>query len=104
MTAFDPIDLAQCHDHPNLIQVQQMLSECHKSFQKHFLSLDLGDIDAETSVQVYEIFDTNTFHNGVFLKMSRFNHSCIANAEYFWNAKENVREIRSISNIASGKK
>ena len=89
-------------DHPNLNEVQQKLSECHKSFEKHFPSLVLGDIDAETSVQVYEIFDTNTFHNGVFLKMSRFNHSCIANAEYFWNAKENVREIRSISNIASG--
>ena len=34
--------------------------------------------------------------------MSRFNHSCAANAEHFWNKKENVREIRSISNIAEG--
>ena len=34
--------------------------------------------------------------------MSRFNHSCAANAEYFWNEKDNVQEIRSISNIAEG--
>jgi len=62
----------------------------------------LGDIDIETAVQVYQICATNTFDNAVFLKMSRFNHSCAANAEHFWNKKENVREIRSISNIAEG--
>jgi len=62
----------------------------------------LGDIDIETAVQVYQICATNTFDNAVFLKMSRFNHSCAANAEHFWNQKENVREIRSISNIAEG--
>ena len=53
-------------------------------------------------MQVYQICATNTFDNAVFLKMSRFNHSCAANAEHFWNQKENVREIRSISNIAEG--
>ena len=90
------------HDHPNLDEIQQRLSEWHNTFEKTFPSLDLGDVDVETAVQVYEIFDTNTFHNGVFLKMSRFTNSCIANAEYFWNDEENVREIRSISNIAKG--
>jgi len=64
--------------------------------------LDLVDINLETAVQVLQIYSTNAFDNGVFLKMSRFNHSCVANAEYFWNDKDNVREIRSISTIAKG--
>ena len=72
------------------------------NFAIFFKVVSLGDIDLETAVQVYQICNTNTFDNGVFLKMSRFNHSCVANAEYFWNEKENVREIRSISNIAEG--
>ena len=66
------------HDHPNLDEIQQRLSEWHNTFEKTFPSLDLGDVDVETAVQVY------------------------ANAEYFWNDEENVREIRSISNIAKG--
>jgi len=86
-------------DHPYIVDLQQF---SHNTLQKFFPFLDLGEIDVETALQVYEIFDTNAFHNGVFLKMSRFNHSCIANAEYFWNTTENVREIRSISNIEDG--
>ena len=30
-------------------------------------------IDLETAVEVVEIKETNSFHNGVFLRMSRFN-------------------------------
>ena len=73
------------------------------TFLRDVSVLNLGDIDVETAVEVSQIFNTNAFHNGLFLKMSRFNHSCVSNAEYLWNEKENVREIRSISNIAKGK-
>ena len=88
---------------PNLYskeKIEKVLPEWNETFQRDFSVLNLGDLDVETAVQVYQIFDTNTFHKGVFLKMSRFNHSCVPNADYFWNDKENVIEIRSISNIA----
>ena len=87
---------------PDIDEVQKDLPEWNATLLRDFSVLNLGDLDVKTAVQVYMIFDTNAFHNGVFLKMSRFNHSCVSNAEFFWNEKENVREIRSISNIAEG--
>ena len=35
--------------------------------------------------RVFKIYSNNVFGNGVFLKMSRFNHACKPNAEAFWN-------------------
>jgi len=69
-----------------------------------FGQLDLGDIDTETALQVLQIYPTNAFKSrgGVCLDMSRFNHSGVANAEYFWDEKEKVFVMRSISNIAEG--
>ena len=87
---------------PDIDEVHKDLPKWNTTYLKDFSVLNLGDIDVETAVEVYHIFETNAFHNGLFLKMSRFNHSCVSNAEYFWNDKENVREIRSISNIAEG--
>ena len=87
---------------PDIDEVHKDLPKWNTTYLKDFSVLNLGDIDVETAVEVYHIFETNAFHNGLFLKMSRFNHSCVSNAEHFWNDKENVREIRSISNIAEG--
>ena len=87
---------------PNIDEIQKEIPKWNVTLLRDFSVLNLGDIDVETAVEVSQIFDTNAFHNGMFLKMSRFNHSCVSNAEYFWNEKENVREIRSISNIAEG--
>ena len=35
-------------------------------------------IDLETAVEVVEIKETNSFHNGVFLRMSRFTRLVLA--------------------------
>ena len=64
--------------------------------------MKLTNIDMETAQRVYQIFETNSFHNGVCLKMSRFNHSCTSNAEFFWNTDEKIRDLRSIRNILEG--
>jgi len=49
--------------------------------------------------QICSIFTTNTFNNGVFLEMSRFNHSCWPNAECFWNEETKTRDIVALDDI-----
>ena len=51
------------------------------------------------ALKVIQITETNRFHNGVFLEMSRFNHSCVSNAEYFWNEDRNTRDVRAIKYV-----
>ena len=62
--------------------------------------LQLKDITQETATKVWQILETNSFHNGVCLRMSRFNHSCRANAEYFWNHDTGTRDVRAVRKIA----
>ena len=50
-------------------------------------------------IKIWQIKLTNGFHNGVFLKMSRFNHSCWPNAEYFWNTDTRTRDIRAVRTV-----
>ena len=45
----------------------------------------ISEVSRETALQVWQIWLTNAYDNGVFLKLSRFNHSCRPNTEYFWN-------------------
>ena len=52
--------------------------------------------------EVWGRFTTNSFHNGVCLKMSRFNHSCRSNAQYFWNEDTKTRDIRALRKIKEG--
>jgi len=40
--------------------------------------------------------------NGLFLKMSRFNHSCVPSGEFHWNDQYSRQEIRAIKNIQAG--
>ena len=56
----------------------------------------------EETFNVIAIMDTNGFHNGLCLKMSRFNHSCRPNAQYFWNEDTNKRDLRTLRNIKEG--
>ena len=51
---------------------------------------------------IYGIYATNTFEQGVGIQASRFNHSCRSNAEEFWNEKYGATEIRSVSKINAG--
>ena len=45
----------------------------------------ISEVSRETALQVWQVWLTNAYDNGVFLKLSRFNHSCRPNTEYFWN-------------------
>ena len=51
------------------------------------------------ALKVIQITETNRFHNGVCLEMSRFNHSCVSNAEYFWNEDKSTRDVRAIKYV-----
>jgi hypothetical protein len=59
-------------------------------------------ISKDQASEVLQIYCTNSFHNGVCLKMSRFNHSCRSNAQYFWNVYTHTRDIRAMRKIKQG--
>ena len=73
-----------------------------KSRTSTIKKIKLTSITEETATKVWQILETNSFHNGVFLKMSRFNHSCRANAEFFWNAETGTRDVRAVRKIQEG--
>ena len=82
--------------------VRAFTAYCDQIFSNLVSEITLTNIDLETAKKVYQIYQTNAFHNGVCLKMSRFNHSCSSNAEYFWNTDEQTRDLRAIRNIPAG--
>ena len=61
-----------------------------------------SNISKEKALKVWGIYKTNTFTYGVYLKMSRFNHSCRPNAQYFWNVDTNTRDVRALRKIKRG--
>jgi len=82
--------------------------EDSKVFRTHFnmlektLNVGLDKIPFQTVKKVARIYKTNTHHNGVCLKTSRFNHACRPNAECFWNRDTATRDIRAIKTIMKG--
>ena len=64
--------------------------------------MPLPNISQMRAFEVVAIKITNGFHNGVCLKMSRFNHSCRPNAQYFWNIDTNTRDVRALRKIEKG--
>ena len=62
----------------------------------------LTDLCPNDITKIWQIKLTNGFHNGVFLKMSRFNHSCWPNAEYFWNTDTGTRDLRAVRTVLQG--
>merc|ERR1712126_324201 len=93
------LSLANKYDCP-----QKDWSEYSKEFLKirnnDMKYCDLGSLSVETATKVWQILETNSFHNGLCLHMSRFNHSCRSNAEFFWNQDTNTRDVRAIRNIS----
>ena len=57
---------------------------------------------AKEKEKVWAINNTNGFSNGVYLKMSRFNHSCQPNTEHFWNDETNTLDLRAVRKIRRG--
>ena len=51
------------------------------------------------ALKVIQITETNRFYNGVCLEMSRFNHSCVSNADNFWNEDRSTRDVRAIKYV-----
>ena len=52
--------------------------------------------------EIYGIYFTNVYEMGLCLKTSRFNHSCVSNAQVYWNEKYETRDIRAVSKIKAG--
>ena len=61
--------------------------------QEQVHNLGLTALSEETANRVWQIQETNSFQNGVFLKIARFNHSCCPNAEFSWIQKTGRREV-----------
>ena len=79
--------------------------------RKQFFSLHDSKVGEGEEKTVDGIWRTNNFalgqsgarsDNGLFLRISRFNHSCVPAAEFVWNAAKRVQEIRAVTNIRRG--
>ena len=71
-----------------------------RKYLQEFLFMSPDQID--WFQKIYGIYNSNAFEMGLGLKSSRFNHSCVSNAEAYWNEKCELREIRAISKIKAG--
>ena len=74
--------------------------EDQRKWLQEFLLMSSDQIDRFQ--EIYGIYNSNAFEMGLGLKSSRFNHSCVSNAEAYWNEKCELREIRAISKIKAG--
>ena len=74
----------------------------HKIVQIHLRHPVGSHFNTMCFPDIYGIYATNTFEQGVGIQASRFNHSCRSNAEEFWNEKYGATEIRSVSKINAG--
>jgi len=70
---------------------------------------EAGDISytgvpTETALKVWQIWLTNAYDQGIFLLLSRFNHSCQPNTEYFWNTDLEVwaLDVRTVRQVRTG--
>ena len=58
---------------------------------------------ADVMVEVFGIYVSNSFRQGgVGIQTSRFNHSCAANAEFWFNERLEKMEVRAISKVKAG--
>lgn len=93
-------------DKEKFLKLADSKSHLHLQDRNTDLALRFGqieDTDKELAAKILGIAETNSFQKGVFLKMSRFNHSCRPNAEYFWNKDDNCQDLRAIKKIDDGK-
>merc|ERR1712012_26890 len=56
----------------------------------------------DLSLKVYSIYETNKFNGGVAIQASRFNHSCVSNAENIWNENDSTIQFRASKKIKKG--
>jgi len=79
--------------------------------RKEFFNLHDSKVGENEPKTIDGIWRTNNFalgpsgprsDNGLFLKISRFNHSCVPYAEFMWNEEKRQQEIRAIRDIPEG--
>ena len=59
-------------------------------------------ISQEKATRIWQIFHSNSYPKGVYLKMSRFNHSCRSNVDHFWNTATETRDLMVMREIKKG--
>ena len=88
--------------------LERALRDMSKDQKRDFFSLHDSKVAENEEKTVDGIWRTNNFalgqsgskcDNGLFLRISRFNHSCVPLAEFVWNAEKRLQEIRAIRNI-----
>ena len=66
-------------------------------------SIEANKEKAEEMVKIFNIYGSNAFLNGVYLKMSRLNHSCRPNAEICSDSDvSKPLNLRAMSKIEAG--
>ena len=66
-------------------------------------SIEANKEKAEEMIKIFNIYGSNAFLNGVYLKMSRLNHSCRPNAEICSDSDvSKPLNIRAMSKIEAG--
>ena len=89
----------------------RLLNELTDEQEDQFYSLSDCKVGHGEEATEMGIWRTNNFalgrshskcSNGIFPKLSRFNHSCVPNSEFRWNDKLNRQEIRAIRSIEIG--
>jgi len=91
------------------------LERCVRDFsakqRAQFFQLHDSKVGSEEEKTIDGIWRTNNFalgpsspkcDNGLFLRISRFNHSCVPCGEFVWNEEKKVQEIRAVRNIPMG--
>ena len=63
---------------------------------------NFSEISMAGAFDVWGIYKTNTFTQGVYLQVSKFNHFCQQNAEIFWNQDSNTAYLRALRKIKEG--
>ena len=63
---------------------------------------NFSEISMAGAFDVWGIYKTNTFTQGVYLQVSKFNHFCRQNAEIFWNQDSNRAYLRALRKIKEG--
>ena len=83
--------------------VIQSFEHMSKSDQDEYMKLYNAHAGSQGFSDVFGIYKTNAFPDGVGIKASRFNHSCSPNAASIWNEEDGTGEIKAWSTIKAGK-
>ena len=77
-------------------------SKDSQKWKEHLLERNVTREMADVIVEVFGIYVSNSFRQGVGIQTSRFNHSCAANAEFSFNERLEKMEVRAISKVKAG--